>query len=334
MRNESVEKLIPQIAIFPAKSRSAMTRLSKLFDYLFVLRPMLFLPVWTVFSAGFFSAKRFLPLPMQVDNSGWGLTIGIALTLLMGSAFILNQIVDVPTDRLNRKLFLIADGHIPVKIAILETVILGILPLAIAAIFSIKMAGLFIAIYLVTGIFYSLPAFKWKDRPWLGLLANALGAILIFACGWWIKNISLLQPLLHAMPYAAAVSAVYIFTTVLDQKGDMKFNKKTFAVCFGLRTVIWAGLFFEIVALVSAWLLNDPLIFYPALLALPFFIRAAHRQSWPEVIRAIKFPILFLSVAICWFLPNYFFLLALTYYLSKWYYYFRFGLHYPNLDAS
>ena len=334
MRNESVEKFIPQIAISPAKGRAAMTRLSKLFDYLFVLRPMLFFPVWTVFAAGFFSAKRFLPMAAQVDNSGWGLTIGIALTLLMGSAFILNQIVDVPTDKLNKKLFLIADGHIPEKIAMLETMVLCILPLVIAAMYSMAMAGLFVAIYLVTGILYSLPVFKWKDRPWLGLVANALGAILIFACGWWIKNISLLQPLLHAIPYAAAVSAVYIFTTVVDQKGDEKYNKRTFAVCFGLRAVIAAGLIFELVALISAFLLNDPLIFYPALLALPFFVIAARRQVLPAIIRAIKFPILFLSVAICYFLPNYFFLLAFTYFLSKWYYYYRFGLHYPNLEAS
>ncbi len=334
MRNESVEKFIPQIAIFPTKSRPFMVRLSKLFDYLFVLRPMLFFPVWTVYAAGFFAAKRFLPLQLQVDNSGWGLTIGIALTLLMGSAFILNQIVDAPTDRLNKKLFLIADGHIPQRAALLETVILGVLPLAIAAMYSLAMTVLFMAIYLITGILYSLPVFKWKDRPWLGLWANALGAFLIFTAGWWIKNISLVEPLLHAVPYAAAVSAVYILTTVIDQKGDEKFGKRTFAVCYGLQTVIWTGLVFELVSLFSAWMLNDPLIFYPALFALPFFMIATRRQSLPNVIRAIKFPILFLSIAICFFLPNYLVLLAVTYYVSKWYYYYRFGLHYPNLEAG
>ncbi|KAA3612285.1 MAG: hypothetical protein DWQ05_20005 [Calditrichaeota bacterium] len=334
MRNERVEKYIPEMVFNLNKFQGIMVRTSKICDYLFVLRPTLFFPVWTVYAAGFFSAKRFLPLALQVDNSGWGLAVGIALSLLMGSAFILNQIVDVTTDKLNNKLFLIADGHIPMVIAIFETVLLGIVPLVIVAVFSWMMVLIFVAIYLVTGLLYSLPLFKWKDKPLLGIVANAGGAFLIFSAGWWVKDISFVQPIIHAIPYAAAVAAVYIFTTVVDETGDAQCDKNTFAVKYGFKAVIWAGFCFELVALYSAWLLNDPLIFYPALLAFPFFILAAKKQSMTEVIRAIKFPILLLSLAICVLLPNYFLLLAVTYYLSKWYYYYRFGLHYPSLEAK
>lgn len=334
MRNERVEKMLPDATLIFSKNSEFMARASRVFDYLFVLRPTLFFPVWTVYAAGFFSAKRFLPDAHHVDNSGWGLAIGIALSLLMGSAFILNQLIDVPTDKLNNKLFIIADGHISQTTAILETIILAVIPLGLVAIYSPAMMFMFVAIYLVTGIFYSLPIFKWKDRPVLGIIANAAGAFLIFSAGWWIKNISLLQPFVHAIPYASAVAAVYIFTTIIDMKGDVKFGKVTIAVRFGLLVTVWVGILFEIIALLSAWMLKDPLIFYPALFSFPFFVLAVKRQKIADIIRAIKFPILFLALAICVVLPNYFALLTITYYLSKWYYYYRFGLHYPNLEAK
>ncbi|KAA3661224.1 MAG: hypothetical protein DWQ10_05000 [Calditrichaeota bacterium] len=334
MLNERVEKMLPVAVFIFNKNSELMTRLSRVFDYLFVLRPTLFFPVWTVYAAGFFSAKRFLPETLQVDNSGWGLAVGIALSLLMGSAFILNQIVDVPTDKLNNKLFLIADGHISQPTAITETILLALVPLAIVAMYSPMMVVMFVVIYLVTGLFYSLPLFKWKDRPFLGIFANASGALLIFSAGWWVKNISLFKPLLHAVPYAAAVAAVYILTTIIDRKGDEKFNKVTIAVRYGMSVTVWLGMLCEILAVFSAWMLNDSLIFYPAILSFPFFIVAVKRQDAADVIRAIKFPILFLSLAICVLLPNYIALLTITYYLSKWYYYHRFGLRYPNLEAK
>lgn len=312
-------------------------RIVKLFDYVFVLRPTLFFPVWTVYAAGYFAFHRFsfagnngaAPIlnTTALSLMGW-------LTLLTGGAFILNQLCDVATDARNHKLFLIAHRHISPRAAWLEMILLSGMAVASAFFYGAELGGLFIAIFLLTGILYSAAPFQWKDRPLLGLLANALGALLIFAAGWWSVQIEWQLPLQHALPYMLAVAAVYLYTTLLDVDGDADAQKMTFGVRYGRRATVIAGCAVELGALAAAWWLEDPIILYPALGAAPFFCWAAINQRLTDVSRAIKFPILFLALAICVKAWPYFFLLALVFYLSRWYYRRRFGLKYPSLAAE
>ncbi len=312
-------------------------RFVRLFDYLFVLRPTLFFPVWTVFAAGFFMARRggsVAAAQSLSSGTGWVFIIAASLTALMGSVFVLNQIVDIHTDRVNNKLFLIANGYIRRRIAYLEAGLLCLLALGLAFGYSGAMGGLFVAILWVTGIFYSLPPFLWKDRPVAGLVANMLGAMLIFAAGWAVVSTGLKGAWLHSLPYALAVGAVYLFTTIPDKAGDERFKKLTFAVKYGDRCAIYWGTGFEVAALVTAVALHDPIILYPALLSAPFFLRAAWFRREKEVVQAIKFPILLLALAICVYWPFYLLVLLGTFYLSKWYYRRRFGLRYPSLNSD
>ena len=318
-----------------------MNRLLRLFDYIFVLRPTLFFPVWTVFLAGFFVQRKFgvtaTNSPINYATSKYQgkdfLMVGLLLTLLMGAVFILNQIRDRHTDQQNRKLFLIAHGHLTPKAALIEAIILITFSIGLAFIFSLHMGILFFIILLVTGIFYSFEPFSWKDKPITGLGANILGAFFIFGGGWIVHGSLKQEILIHAFPYACAVAAVYLYTTLLDVEGDASSEKLTFGVKYGLKATIYLGLFFEILALITAFRLNDEIIFYPAFFSLPFFIWAAVKFNIKDVIRAVKYPILLLSLTICIKLPQYFFVLAGVYIISKIYYKLRFGINYPSLSV-
>ncbi len=305
-------------------------------DYVFILRPTLFFPVWVVYAAGFIVAQ-------WQTQGGWRWTVwggsdfwlpGMALTLLMGSAFILNQIIDIPIDRQNRKLFLLADGHVPLHLAYFETGMLFFLAVWLAFRMDVGMGTLFLAIYFVTGIGYSVPPFSWKDRPVAGLLANMMGALLIFIAGYWAAGGVHIQAAVLALPYMAAVGAVFLLTTLPDKPGDGQFGKETFAVRFGDRPTIYLGAVLEILALVGAWLLRDPVIFFPALISAPFFIYAVRQPKAANVVRAIKFPIVLLTFAVCFYFPILLLLFGGTYAASKWYYWQRFGLHYPSLKVD
>jgi 1,4-dihydroxy-2-naphthoate octaprenyltransferase len=313
-----------------------MNRIVKILDYFFVLRPTLFFPVWTVYAAGYFAFHRFSAAGQNGVATALDVTalslLGI-LTLLMGSVFILNQLCDVVTDARNHKLFLIAHRHIPPRAAWVEMILLCAMTLFVGFFYGTEIGALFVAIFLLTGILYSVSPFQWKNRPLLGLSANALGALLIFMAGWWSVQIEWQPPLRHALPYMLAVAAVYLYTTLLDVDGDAGSQKMTFGVRFGLRATIFAGFFLEFGALISAWRLDDPVIFYPALGAAPFFFWATIRQRLADVSRAIKLPILFLALAICVKVWQFFFLLAFIFYFSRWYYRRRFGLKYPSLAA-
>jgi 1,4-dihydroxy-2-naphthoate octaprenyltransferase len=312
-------------------------RIVKLFDYVFVLRPTLFFPVWTVYAAGYFAFQHFSLAGKNgaaAAHDGTALHLMGFLTLLMGGVFILSQLCDVATDMRNHKLFLIAHRHLSPHAAWIEMILLCALAVSAAFFYGVELGGLFVAILLLTGILYSVSPFQWKDRPLLGLLANASGALLVFTAGWWSAQIEWQLPVRHALPYMLAVAAVYLYTTLLDVDGDASAQKMTFGVRYGLRATAITGCVLELGALISAWWLDDPVILYPALGAAPFFCWAAIKQRLADVSRAIKFPILFLALAICVKAWPYFFLLAFVFYFSRWYYRRRFGLKYPSLAAE
>ncbi len=314
-----------------------MNRIVKLFDYVFVLRPTLFFPVWTVYAAGYFAYHRFAPAGMNGATRGlaWNSICLLGfLTLLMGSAYILNQICDRETDARNHKLFLIAQQHISLPVAWGEMIVLAAIGMIAAYWHSAEMAILFAIIFLCTGIFYSVAPFQWKDHPFWGLFANACGAVLIFTAGWWSVEVESLLALRHALPYALAVGAVYLYTTLLDVEGDAETNKLTFGVKYGWRSTIFAGAILQWCATALALWVQDPIILYPALVAAPFFLWATLKQRHGDVARAIKMPILFLALAICWKVWQYLLVLAFVFFFSKWYYQRRFGLKYPSLRAE
>lgn len=321
-----------------------MKHIARLFDFFFVLRPTLFFPVWTVFAAGYFVHQE-VALKWCGERAGGNghlpenvppLLVGLLLTLLMGGVFVLNQLHDVATDRQNRKLFLIAHGHISPFAAKAEAFLLLAVAMAATGALGFVWGLLFLAILVLAGLLYNFRPFSWKDRPWLGLLANALGACLIFAVGWRASASAggeALLMLVHAVPYVAAVAAVYLYTTLLDAEGDRLTTKMTFAVKYGLNATTIAGAFLEIIALAAAWALKDRIMLYPALLSAPFFLLAAMRRKDVDIHRAIKLPILFLAIAICFQAVEYLLLLLFVFFFSKWYYRYRFGIVYPSLTA-
>ncbi|MEK7727857.1 MAG: UbiA family prenyltransferase [candidate division KSB1 bacterium] len=314
-----------------------MKRFVKIFDYVFVLRPTLFFPVWTVYAAGYFAYHRFAPSGTNGATQGMSedaILLLFFLTLLMGSGYILNQLCDVETDARNNKLFLIAQRHVPPFAAWSEMILLLVLGLAVAWQHSLAMGLLFLAIYLVTGIFYNVAPFRMKDRPLLGVFANAAGALLIFAAGWWSMQADWEKVALHALPYMLAVAAVYLYTTLLDLEGDAAENKITFGVKYGWRATVITGCAMEFVAAIIAYVVNDPIILIPSLLAAPFFLMAVIKQRRSDIARAIKLPIAFLALAICFKVWQYLLLLSFVFYFSKWYYHHRFGLKYPSLSAE
>jgi 4-hydroxybenzoate polyprenyltransferase len=321
-----------------------MKRFAQLFDYVFVLRPTLFFPVWTVFAAGCLVDRSSVDDALNGTNGHDGMSVlfqspilvaGL-LTLLMGGVFVLNQLHDIETDRRNNKLFLIAHGHISQLAAQVESILLIVIALAAATVIQMELGALFFAIFLLTGLFYSCSPFRMKDRPWLGLAANSLGACLVFAAGLGATAGSgkdFFAQALHSTPYMAAVGAVYLYTTLLDVEGDRLTDKITFGVKFGVTATTIAGAALVIVAVATAWWLDDMLMFYPALISMPFFVVAAVRKKIGDVQRAIKLPILFLAVAVCVEVIEYLLLLVFVYYFSKWYYLKRFGIEYPSLAS-
>ncbi|NLP12476.1 UbiA family prenyltransferase [bacterium] len=304
----------------------------KLLDYIFVLRPTLFYPVWTVALAGHWAQARTTPALQGGAVSEILIALYlVGLTLVLGASFLINQTMDIQSDQLNNKLYLIANGDISLRAAYLETALLCAVPILAMLFFRRDLALLLAAAFLITGWAYSLPPLSLKDRPIGGGLTNFLGGLAIFSYGWCLQAGWSLSMLLHSLPYLLAILAVYFLTTIPDRHGDAAAAKITAAVRWGMPKTILAGFIAELSAVATAVWMRDPVILTASLLALPFFIRTVVKQDERSVQETCKYSILFLSLIMCIRFPAYLFFIVLVFFVSKWYYRVRFAVNYPSL---
>ena len=307
-------------------------------DYFFVIRPMLFFPGWSTLLAGYlipYNSKIYLPFSIIHQINYPELLILISsFAMIMGSTFILNQLADKKSDKINSKLFLISNNYISNKNAIIEVIILTVLSLVIGYLINIKVFVLFIVFFVLTGYLYNFSPFEFKNKPWASLFANGLMGWLAFSIGWSMHGEFNLELIVVSLPYLFFNIALYLFTTLPDVDGDKEISKNTFAVKYGPKPVIISAFFLFGLGVMISILLSDmqAMIFY--LLSLPFFILTVISFKIPHTILTTKFAILFFALSVCLKIPYYIFLMVLGFYTTKYYFRFRFNLDYPNFSGK
>lgn len=301
-----------------------MSSLTKYLDYLFITRPVLMPPVWTILLLGHHRAGLF-----STDDDSVGI-IFLLISVSIGAVYILNQIHDIESDRINRKLFFLADGFVSLKSAWVETIVLISAGIAGAFILSSRMGILFVAGFLFSYL-YSAPPFSLKNRHVWGLLSNAVGhGSLTFLIGWSVNLNLNLKAFLFSAPYLLAVAAVYLNTTLPDIEGDKKSGKITLGVKLGIPRAARLSAIFVFASLLLALILRDWVFVVAGGLSFPFFIFAALTKKKKQIILSNKMAVLFLTIAAAIFYPWYFVLLIAGFLFTRIYYKLRFNMVYPT----
>ena len=303
-------------------------------DYFFVLRPMLFFPGWTTLLAGYLISDKdtlFFNLSQIKAISFWEITLLLLLSAAaMGASFLLNQLKDIESDLENKKLFIISEGYISKQMAIAETVVLVLLALGLAALFSWTVIWLTAGFVVLTGYLYNFKPFALKDAPLSSLIANSLMGWFAFALGWAAVNVLSWNIVLDALPYLFLNTALYFFTTLPDAEGDRKSGKNTIAVLYGTKFTIRLAFLFFILSVFSAVVLDDYMILLILVLSAPFFISTVWNYSLDSTVRTTKFVILFFAAAICFKIPIFLILMLTGFFGTRWYFKKRFNYDYPN----
>jgi 4-hydroxybenzoate polyprenyltransferase len=283
----------------------------KLLDHLFLLRPVLMPPLWTILLLGYYQGRK-----ASGHLGPLGRTFLFA-SFLMGAIYILNQLRDMESDRQNRKLFLLSEGWVQPTSAWGEAIILFLL----ACFGGFRVAPLLGVTFVVALI--------------LGA-ANMLGhGLLAFSFGWLTAYPYLsLKLLRYSLPYGPAIGAVYLNTTLPDREGDRIVGKRTLGVCWGRRRVVLLSTVFVLLAAGGGYLNRDFPLLVSSLVVLPFFVRAVFGLGLGNVVRSTKVSILVLSGAVSIFFPWYLLLLVGGFIGSRVYYRKRLGLAYPSLRGS
>ncbi|OPX17951.1 hypothetical protein BXT86_03725 [candidate division WOR-3 bacterium 4484_100] len=301
------------------------------FDYFFILRPLILIPVWNFLLIGSFIAR---------GKSGFTPEILIALliyTFVMGGTYILNQIVDIESDRINKKLFLLSEGYIKKESAFIELFLLWGLAIILALQFGREFL-LLISFSIILGIGYSVPPFKFKARPFLDTLANGFGyGIINFTVGWLLFRDLTPTVLYRFFPYFLSISAVFINTTIVDIEGDKRSGAITTGVFLGPRLSHLFATFLLAGAVISAFMLRDLVCLIPAVVSMPLFVYTTiyafiHRHSARKyTIASFRLPGIIFTLITAYLYPPYIIFLILLFWAMRFYYKRRFGITYPTL---
>jgi 4-hydroxybenzoate polyprenyltransferase len=300
----------------------------KLIDLVFFARPMLVIPVWTVYlhffatetSAGYASV---LPDRTSIIHL-------IALTLIFKGTYVFNQLFDIESDRINDKLFFLPRGIISTTTAWIYYVVLSLAGILVI-IFLDPDAIRPVAAIVILGILYSVPGVRLKDSPFGGLIANAVAYGLLIP--WMISDlVSGEYPVTGMIPYFLAIAAGYVLTTIPDHDGDLATGKRTMAVILGPRGALWLTLLTVLATVGASISAGNSEMAIVAGLTLVGVVSLLISFKYRLLMLTCKMPILLLTLvagAHYLFYPG---LLLLTIILTRLYYKRRFGIVYPELS--
>ncbi len=298
----------------------------KVIDFIFAARPMLLLPVWSLyliadkfyFGAEFFEILDFIVL--------------FSLTLLVAGAYYINQIYDYQSDLINKKLGFLQSGKISKNEMTVVFVLISIIAIITGFKISPFLGGLFCVVFIL-GYIYSAPPLRLKDRPLLGLLSNS------FAYGFLvplsIPGIAATPDyLIMIMPtyYFMIVSAGYLLTIIPDRDGDAKTGKQTLAVLLSDKSVIIVAIILLMISLLLAWQMNHLLLMIISSISILLYITILISPKINLILMACKVPILLMSLLAGYYYPGYLIFLVALLILTRLYYKKRFGMVYPRID--
>jgi len=306
----------------------------KLFDYFFLLRPLILIPVWNFLLIGAYLAR---------GHGGFTSNILIGLLLytgVMGGVYILNQIMDRETDRVNKKLFLLSEGHIPLKHAYMEMFLLWIIALALSLIYGVLFI-LLVVLSIILGVLYSLPPIKLKGKPLLDTLANGFGYGLVNCMVGWVLVSSFSSGMFYRFfPYFLSISGVFVNTTVVDMDGDRQAGEHTTAVLLGIPTSYILSTVFMALAVFWAYINRDLICLIPAAVSLPLFLYVLfyalqnHRIPRKATIASFRVPGILFTLMAVYLYPLYALFLVLLIIAMRVYYKRRFNIVYPTITGG
>jgi 4-hydroxybenzoate polyprenyltransferase len=304
-------------------------------DYVFLLRPMILIPVWTFFLLGAHHGAAAAGTAIDAFRLLAGL---FSFTALLGAIYIVNQIADRDADFAANKLFLLSKGIVPVRAAWIEAAALVAVSFGAALLFlPIVFSGI-LAASLALGAAYSLEPVRLKRRPVLDTLANAIGNGVLNTLAGWVAAGAPVGGWPSLAPYPFAVASVHLATTLADAEADARMGFRTSGAALGVSRGLFVSTALMGGAVVAAYRAGNMPALAASILSLPFFLIPVRSVTGParagDVLVPVKTATLFFSVAAGFLFPVYIPFLAAVILLTRLYYRRRFGIDYPSFRGA
>jgi 4-hydroxybenzoate polyprenyltransferase len=304
-------------------------------DYIFLLRPMILIPVWTFFLLGARHGAKAASAALDPLRFGAGI---LSFTSLIGAVYIVNQIADRRADLAANKLFLIPRGIVSLRAAWIEAAALSAASFAISLVLLPAPFTWILAASLALGAAYSLEPVRLKRRPALDVIANAAGNGVLNTLAGWVAAGAPLDGWRVLVPYPFAVASVHLATTLADVEADSRMGFRTSGVALGISRGLFCSTALMGGAAIAAYLTGNVAALAASILSLPFFLIPVRSITGPsknaDALIPVKTATLVFSVAAGVLFPPYLPFLAVVIILTRLYYARRFGMSYPSLRGG
>ncbi len=250
----------------------------RLLDLLFLMRPILLVPVWGFSLFGYFRAKTN---SLREVNSLWNdsslpvCSLLFLFSLSVGAVYIFNQIADIEVDKKNGGLPLLASDIVKRNDALVFAFLLSGVSIITPLFTEYKTISILSLLALIIGLLYSFKPFYFSGKPFCDFLSNALGyGVIAFGAGWICGGKTLMEAnfLYTALPYFLLMCAGSISSTLPDRAGDYSEQKNTTAVVFGNQKAHLIATFLLLNAAIAAIIEGDFLALICSAAPFPFYL--------------------------------------------------------------
>jgi 4-hydroxybenzoate polyprenyltransferase len=136
-------------------------------------------------------------------SSIWPLLVSAAATCLVASSnYVLNEILDAPSDRHHpeKQHRPIPAGRVRLPFAYAEWLLLGAVGLALAATLNRYMVASALALW-VMGVVYNVPPLRTKEWPYVDVLSESINNPIRLLLGWFALVVTRVPPLSLVLSY-------------------------------------------------------------------------------------------------------------------------------------
>lgn len=303
-------------------------------DWLFLLRPVVLIPIWAATAAGL-GVGHWLSRSSLFWHVAWDWRIFllfIGVTLITGAAFIWIQLqVGGETEIKGYPSMLEEGGLSPAKARRLLWIALGLgLVLVLPGGWLAFLAG--VALFLIWGLLYGSTHFLWKGRPAVETIIHALAGVALFYLGWAVSGAPLETSLNLAAPYVLAFTSVAALTAIMPgpryPKDKARPGNTTISIALAAAALM------AVAATVWGYRNGDPVISTTAVLTLPFYAVALFYRREIDVVRTSRYSVLIFVIFVGARYPLLFIPVIITFYLSRYYYRRRFGFVHPAFHVE
>ena len=167
-------------------------------------------------------------------------------------------------------------------------------------------------------------------------LFRLINAFLLFLSGWiYFGNVKLLNVVAYIPLFIMAVLPIVLMNEVVSYNrfSKQESDNRNFIYSYrkniaGFSLIVMICLFVYSFYMIS---IPDPITSHFSIITIPFLCYAFFRSLKRDFVRSYNYPIMIMNILLSWTLFPFLFLAQfIVYYLSKYYYWHRFNVHFPK----